>query len=174
MPKMSKSNIGLLFLIALSGILHIGYSVLENLPILNGVAFSRGVILMSDNSQIYYNRRMEIKDGGLYEFMQSGTWYYDAYRKLVSTALGGVRTVTVSSGFPPHGEPPKYTDEEVVFTAAYFNKIGAPLTFYKIKLANTDSKCFYTLELQQLRCVGRERPRNPLHPESLGVSGIKH
>lgn len=155
---MSRLNPGLLLLIAMIGFLHVGYSTLESSPPASGIKFARGVILTSDSNQnYYYNRQM--KDNSFYDFVYAGDWYHEYYREIVSNAFGGIRTITVSSGFPPHGQPPNHSDEDVVFRAAYYSKTGARLTLYGLKLANADSKCFYALELQQLRCFGRERQR---------------
>ncbi|MBX9755017.1 MAG: hypothetical protein K2X80_09705 [Pseudomonadaceae bacterium] len=155
---MSKVNPYLCALVLLSGFLHLGYWLLEQQRMPYGAYFSSGVAILKDGTRLTVNSRLQIQADGVNNFEQTGDWYRDFSRKTQSRFRGSFKLRTASVSTPRDQQPPRYSDEDLVFNQAYYSKKGSLLTMYRLPTA-ASNLCFYLLELSKLRCFSEERPK---------------
>lgn len=158
---MSKLNCGLCGVILLTGVLHVGYLLFARASVSEGIYFSNGTFIMSDGGATPMSNRIQFKSDGVYDYMQISSWYYDFFRRIDTASQRGYKLVTISAGYPQSISAPIYSDEDVVFNKAYYSKLGAPLTLYRL-MGGQGELCFYIRELSKLRCFSHERARQ--HP----------
>jgi hypothetical protein len=155
---MSKVNPYLCALVLLSALLHLGYWLLEQQRMPHGAYFASGAVVLSDGRELKVNSRLQFQPDGVHNFEQTGDWYRDFSRKIEGRLLGSFKLSTVSVSTAPGQQPPRYSDEDLVFNQAYYSRKGSLLTLYRLPAA-ASNLCFYLLELSKLRCFSEERPR---------------
>ena len=155
---MSKVNPYLCALVLLSGLLHVGYWLLEQQRMPHGAYFASGVAILKDGRRLTVSSRLQFQADGVHNFEQTGAWYRDFSRTIQSRFRGSFKLSTISVSTPEGQQPPRYNDEDLVFNQAYYSKKGSLLTLYRLPTA-ASNLCFYLLELSKLRCFSEERPK---------------